>query len=484
MKILKVIACVFLLPIMGYTQAITFTKYYDYGQEAAYNILELNDGYLMATMVGQPALPRKVYIIKTDFYGDTLWVKYYGNSTDQLSINSLIRTYDGNYIVGTDNKDYNIFRKYSFLLKIDSNGDSLWLKKIYPPGSDRYNSQFVIECTDHGFLITGQQVDSLITDGDALIIKTDSLGNYQWSKTFGGPLFDAALSSVELPDKSFLTLGWTRSFSFGNRDLYLIKTDSLGNLIWQKHYGTTFLDGGTGITKTSDGNYLLAGYKGNSSTGLVDAWLLKIDTSGSILWQKTLTNSGEAEIWWARELVDGTIVGAGSKSNPSFTLDSAWIVKTDGLGNKLWERGFVSNNNYSYFRDVQPTSDGGFACVGFVFTGPSGNEDGWLIKLDSMGCDSSGCATYTGVGINEINNEGEFSLYPNPVTDLLTIRFSYSLFSVCDISVYNMLGEQVYTTKTFVQKQTVIPVSQLPPGMYFLSLKYEGQTVAKKFVKR
>lgn len=483
MKYLKVMVCACLMTFSITAQTITFTKYYDFQYEEFFNVLELSDGYLMTASSGSTISTLHALIIKTDFNGDTIWVKHYGDTLQRYEIGGLLKTSDGNFVTGTRLRSYTLFKQSIYLLKFDNNGDTLWSRTIFAPGSDQYFGLFITECSDKGFLITGEQTDSLVTDGNVFIVKTDSLGNEEWSKNFGGIEFDAGHSSIELPDQGFLTLGWTRSFGLGSRDLYLIKTDSLGNLKWQKTYGTVYLDSGTGITKTADGNYLLAGGKGMSSTPSGGAWLIKVDTAGTVLWQETLIYTMDCEIWWAHELQDHSIVAAGSKSDALNTVDSAWVGKTDSVGNLLWERSFISNNDQSYFRDVLPTTDGGFACVGFAYKGPTGNEDGWLIKLDSLGCDSSGCASYTGVGIEDLNNETEFSLYPNPVKDNLNIRFKFSMYGVCDVTVYNMLGEQVYVNRTFVQKQTSIPVTQLPSGMYFISLKYEGQTVARKFIK-
>ncbi len=483
MNFIKVLVCVFLFPMCLNAQTITFTKYYDFGIDGCFNVLELNDGYLTATMAAHPFYPQNIYIVKTDFYGDTLWTKEYGSNNDYFIIYMLIKTSDSNFLLGCFRHDINLINTRLYLMKINSLGDTLWTREYVASSPYHYNGCYGIETSDKGFLITGQKSDSLLTDGDLLICKTDSAGNFQWLKTYGGSQFDAGYSSIELADKGFLTVGWTRSFGLGNRDLYLIKTDSLGNFKWQKTYGTTFADGATGITKTADGNYLIGGYKGIPSVSSIRPWLIKVDTAGIILWEKTYANT-KGEIQWARELPDGSIAGVGSLENASGNPDSAWIVKTDAQGIMLWDRGFVSYNDESYFRDFQPTSDGGFICAGFVFEGPTGTQDSWLIKLDSLGCDSFGCANYTNVGINDINYEDEFSVYPNPANDFLTIRFSYSLFSVCDIKVYNMLGEEVYNSRTFIQKQTAIPVSHLTPGIYFLSLRYEGQMVTRKFVKK
>ena len=179
-----------------------------------------------------------------------------------------------------------------------------------------------------------------------------------------------------------------------------MRTDSLGNEIWHKTYGNSNdSETGIGITNTYDGNFLLAGDKG---PGTLDrGWLVKIDSNGTIIWSNILNPINESELWWARELPNGKIISVGTFSDFTNKLGGGLLL-TDSVGDLKWFRVFTSGTSDAFFRDVRQTTDGGFICAGFVFDGLNGNQDAWIVKLDSLGCDSSGCATYT--GINDLTN--------------------------------------------------------------------------------
>lgn len=193
-----------------------------------FNIIVLPNNYFSAMTSGFPILPRKTVLVKTNLNGSTLFQKEYGAINEIMSPYSFIETSDGNFNVGC--YGYNSITQafFLFLLKVNLNGDSLSSKYINSPPGFNYFGNYIIETSDKGFLITGEIADSSSpqpNDGDLLILKTDSLGNELWHKTFGGPKFDAGFSSIELSDKCFLSIGWTRSFGFGNstnRDYYLV----------------------------------------------------------------------------------------------------------------------------------------------------------------------------------------------------------------------------------------------------------------------
>jgi hypothetical protein len=356
-----------------------------------------------------------------------------------------------------------------------------------PPPGYNYYSQYVIETADKGFLVTGQKGDSQNTDADGCLVKTDSVGNVQWIKTVGGNNFDAFYSSVQLPDQSYLSIGWTRSFGFGNNfnhDGYLVKTDSAGNFLWQKTIGTIDEENYMGISKTSDGNFLLAGGKYYYSTDTLEPQIIKIDTAGNIIWTRTYSTTHYCELWWARECPDGSIVAVGSKSHPlNGQIDDGWIIKTDSAGNKQWERQFRQSTQHCYFRDVQPTTDGGYIAAGFAFKGASNTQDAWLVKLDSLGCDSVGCATYvTGIAPSPLERAG-VRLFPNPAKEYVTISFLHSVFTACRVRIIDIMGKEVYRQSLFIQKQISLPVSTFASGIYVVELNYEGRKEYQKFVK-
>jgi hypothetical protein len=468
-------------------QTITFNKTYNSGVDVITTVLEVNDGYMAIMLPSYPQFPQYLDILKTDFYGNVIWQKLYGDSSNSYSNYGLIKTYDGNFVTGAFLYKPNLNTVVIQLMKLDSLGDSLWTKNTFAPIGFVYNSSYIIETSDKGFLVTGQIEDTLGNDGNAFILKTDSLGNEQWHKIYGGIRFDAFQSSVQLSDNSYLSFGWTRSFGFGNntnRDAYLVKTDSAGNFVWQKTFGTTDYETGFGITTTIDSNYLLSWTQYYFNNNTITSFITKIDTGGNVIWQHGINSPVSNELWWAREKNDKTIIAVGDKNNPVIQKDEGWIVKYDSVGNWIWQRTFLVNNDYSYLRDIQPTTDDGYIAAGFVFTGASGNEDGWLVKLDSMGCDSAGCPTMTSVNSPpSLSEDSRLQLYPNPAKEKIVIAFPHSLFSAARITIYDVMGKQVFQMPAFIQKQISVPVYQLSSGIYFVEINYEGKKERVKFVK-
>jgi len=200
------------------------------------------------------------------------------------------------------------------------------------------------------------------------------------------------------------------------------------------------------------------------------------------LWSKKY-DDGSGELWWAKERFDGTIVAAESSDDNFVNKDDGYIVKTDSAGNLVWDRLINYNGDHSYFRDFDFTSDGGYICAGFVFSGASGTQDAWLVKLDSNGCDSLGCASYVGLFENSNVHQEEVKLWPNPAIDAITISFNYTCAGYLSWNLYNTEGKINKTGKVFFQKSFIFNTIELQPGIYLLQLETDGGRITKKFIK-
>src|ERR1043165_9729601 len=121
---------------------------------------------------------------------------------------------------------------------------------------------------------------------DVYVIKTDAYGNKIWSRTFGGSADDEANEIIVTADGNLLIAGTTNSFGAGGSDIYLIKIDTTGALLWQKFYGGAGNESGEDIMIAQDGNYLVTGITSSYGTGLRDTWLLKMNTAGTVIWTK------------------------------------------------------------------------------------------------------------------------------------------------------------------------------------------------------
>lgn len=459
-------------------QFITFNKNYDNATELLFNILPLPNGGYMANMSSYFSLDGKfIGILKVNNYGNIVYLKKYGLSNELNISYSFIETIDGNYITGCYSYFYDTKEHNCYLMKVDANGDSIWKKNIHAPSGFGFYSTYVTETANGELVITGQRCDTLNpypADCDILILKTDSAGNELWHKSFGGSEYDAAYSVVETPDKGFLCLGWTRSFGFSNsqnRDIYLVKTDSLGNLEWQKTFGNANHETGIGITKTADGNYLLAGSTYNFTASSMQSNIIKIDDFGDIIWYGNYGFNPSNELWWAREVpTTNHIVAVGSRLQPNGT-DDGWIIKTDSSGNQIWERAYRKHNDGSYFRDVQPTGDGGFICAGFVVTGDFGNQDGWLVKLDSAGCLNWSCGVLTDVmDMDGQQTNRSIFIYPNPAREVIIVSTKNLLDDYFQIIIYDNTAKEVLN-KSFpvIPGQTwPVNINGLSKGLYLI----------------
>jgi len=480
LKKINILVVILLCGHLCNAQVTTFDTTFHNAVDLIFTVLPEGNEYL--TVMGSYVFPQGQFIIyKLDSNGNIINSKQYGQPDEHYFIQSLIKTSDSLFVTGCYVRDNNTGKRQAVIVKFDINGDTLWSSKWMPPTGWNYNSQYLIETSDKGFLITGQLVDSLISDGEFFILKMDSLGNYEWESVFGGPNFDCAFSSIETPDKGFLTLGWTGSFGFGNannRDILLVKWDSLGNYQWYKTYGTTESEGGIGIVECSDGNYLLSCYRYNQFTNSSTGKVIKVDGLGNLIWQQDY-NSNRSEFWWARERSNYEIIAIGSERNSNIK-DDGFIVCTDSSGNEKWRRLYRVGTNHCYFRDVQETPDGGIICAGFVFQGASGGQDGWLVKLDSTGCLSAGnCGVPTGLFDAPSVTGYDMSIYPNPVKDQSVIKIdglpprlmneSYRL------RVYDLQGRLVQSPETgFLVANTWIQCifkrGALNSGVYLLEV--------------
>jgi hypothetical protein len=226
--------------------------------------LTLDGGYIIAGRIAG------IGLIKTDSLGDTLWTKSYGGVWSYYD-NSVQQTLDEGYIiVGT-----NGFSVY--LIKTDSLGNTLWTKTDYDTlGSNQGNS--VQQTSDGGYIITGYTYGSGAGSADVYLIKTDSLGDSLWTRTYGGSSFDEGHSVRQSFDGGYIITGRTSSFGAGREDVYVIKTDSLGDTLWTRTYGEIHDDWGSSIQQTFDGGYIIAGFTGSWTS----VYLIKTNESGMV----------------------------------------------------------------------------------------------------------------------------------------------------------------------------------------------------------
>jgi ribosomal protein S11 len=198
-------------------------------------------------------------------------------------------------------------------------------------GEDYDYANSVRQTSDGGYIVAGYEYDPW---GDnPFLIKTDTKGNIIWAKTYGGTGWDEANSVQQTSDGGYIVAGWTRSFGAGRNDIFLIKTDAKGNIIWAKTYGGTSSDYANSVQQTSDGGYIVAGGTWSFGAGYRDIFLIKTDANGNVQWAKTYGETSSDYANSVQQTSDGGYIVAGGTYSFGAGNYDIFLIKTDAKGN-------------------------------------------------------------------------------------------------------------------------------------------------------
>jgi hypothetical protein len=342
--------------------------------------------------------------------GDTLWTRTYGG-IDSDGCYSVQETSDGGYIVGGQTWSFGVGCYDVWLLKTDSQGDTLWTRTY---GGSEYEFRVSLDQTSDGGYVMIATTDSFGAGGyDIYLVRTDSQGNVLWTRTYGGNENDFGESVRQTYDGGFIIVAQTHSFGAGLSDLYLVKTDSEGDTLWTRTYGGIWSDWGESVEQTPDGGYIVAGGTHSFDLQYSNVFLLKTDPSGDTIWTRAygggLADWGES----VQQTSDGGYIIAGYTRSFGAGLWDMYVLRTDGRGDTLWTRTYGGSfGDYAY--SVQETSDGGYVIAGWTASFGAGFEDVYLVRTDSEG-DTLWTRTYGGWGSDgswavQTTSDGSFML--------------------------------------------------------------------------
>ena len=393
-----------------------------------------------------------IFVMKLDSVGDVQWKKTLGGSDNDRGVSISPTLHSGLVLVGwSDSEDGDLEgMKKSFsdilVVKLDSNGDVQWKKTI--GGSDNDRGLSISATLDSGLVLTGftssndgdfEDMNKLVSD--IFVIKLDSLGVIQWRKTFGGSGSDWGYSITTTSDLGVLITGYTESndvdfkgMNKGEKDIFVIKLDSLGDVQWKRTYGGTGGDEGWSITTTPDGGIIISGY--------------------------TRSNNGD---------FDGMHKGQ----------YDIFVMKLDSLGDVQWKRTYGGTGN-DWGHSIATTSDGGPILTGysssndFDFNGiGKGGSDIFVITLDSNGNlnPSTSVTDYTSITPSLL-------VTPNPISTSSTVVFSTGTPTTVRIELLNTLGESVSVLHDgFMESgehRVSLGVSSVSSGLYYVRMTSEG----------
>ncbi|MDD5529934.1 MAG: T9SS type A sorting domain-containing protein [bacterium] len=415
-----------------------------------------------------------VYLIKTNSTGDTLWTKTFGG-TNWDEGHSVQETSDGGFIIAGYTESFGADTSDSsnvYLIRTNSTGDSLWTKIFGGTNWDEGHS--VQETSDGGFIIAGYTYSFGADNADVYLVRTNSTGDTLWTKTFGGIYWDYGNSIQKTSDGGFIIVGGTYSFGAGYYDVYLIKTNSMGDTLWTKTFGGTYWDEGYLVQETSDGGFVIAGYTYSFGAGNSDVYLIRTNSTGDILWAKTFGGINDDIGKSVQETSDGGFIIVGGTASFGTGYYDAYLIKTNSTGDTLWTKTFGGtywDEGYS----VQQVSDGGFIIAGYTGSFGAGYYDTYLIRVGAQGIEEQLAVSREQLAV---------SVKPNPFVKSTIIKYQIPVTSKVLLTLYDITGSCV---KTLVNEQksagtyiTPLNAEKLKTGIYFLTLSIDNHKEIQK----
>jgi uncharacterized delta-60 repeat protein len=258
-----------------------------------------------------------------------------------------------------------------------------WAKSY---GGNNFDIAYAIQNTsDGGYIVAGSTNSSGAGSNDAWVFKLNSTGSIVWQNSYGGIYYDDAASIQQTADGGYIVAGTTYSFGAQTGDFWLLKLNSGGSIAWQKTYGGSGDDEAYSVRQTSDGGYIVAGTTNSFGTPGYDAWVLKLNSAAGIVWSKTYGGSYFDIAYAIQNTSDGGYIVAGSTNSfDGGGYDHAWVLKLNSTGGITWQNTYGGYGN-DEASSVQQTADGGYIVAGDTNSSGAYYDNFWVFKLDSNG---------------------------------------------------------------------------------------------------
>jgi len=439
------------------------------GNDGAYSVCQATDGGYILTGWYQSQL----YLLKTDALGTETWSRIYGANPYDDEGNAVIQAADGGYVAAGCAKlspdDWDVI-----LAKTDAAGLPVWEKTFAYSQEDGGNS--IVAASDGGYAIAGT-INIPGNGQDLLLLKTDGDGNESWHRTYGETGTEYAYALITCSDGGYAIAGMN-SNPTPLPGAYLVKTDASGNELWSKTYGGTGTsdDRAYTILETPDHGFILAGSNFYSLTEQ-DAWLIRTDSAGNELWNRTYGGSARDVFYSIAEAFEGGYLIAGLTYSTGAGESDLWIVKTDADGNELWAKTY-GGATIDAARSIKRTSDQGYYIIaGYTNSFGAGDYDAWYMKFgEPSAVEEPPCEP-----VNEL------TIKVNPSANTARISFSLSEPDCVSLKAYDVSGKLVKTIRqgTMTDGDHILDwnTEGLGRGVYFIRLETATGAASTRIVK-
>jgi hypothetical protein len=430
-----------------------------------------------------------IYALKLDSNFNYKWSRAYGGNNVEWGY-SVQQTFDGGYIVSGFTNSFGAGGYDVYLIKLKTNGDTLWTK-VY--GGANWDFGYSVKQTkDSGYIICGETYSYGNGMADIYIIRTNKNGDTIWTRTFGGANNDIGQKVVIYKDTIYMIVGETTSFGAGNRDLYLLSVNQSGNLLFSKTYGSTKNDYGTNLDVTNDNGFVMIGASDSINAGDLDFYTIRTDSLGNSIWQQftgnTLSDIGRdvIELGNGNFVLCGTCDGCGTfgKGLLMQLLNSGgWWLSGPAFGGPMDEEGY----------SVIETFSNELVFAGTTTSYGQGFEDIYIVYLDTNNIVMNYNLVITNyadttcpLGFQQTDTQPEHvNIYPNPFQGQTVAHISPQLLSKGELKmeIMDCLGNKVQIAANIDDTQVIINGSNLAPGVYFYhltnnkSFSYSGKLI-------
>lgn len=445
-------------------------------------------------------------LVKIDSLGNEQWSALYHDFGHDSYITSLFQDSNGNYIF-SGRPDGTVINE-CVMTKVNSSGNLLWSRNFSIPGYHSDIASHCLETNDGKYAMAMNQYYG--GSYYVSLIKLETNGNILWEKNFSDSINYIARCNwiAQTTDHGFIITGE----AYGQY-CYLLRTDSTGNPLWCKIYSLSFSNNpGTCVKQTLDGGYIIT--TSNFLTGGGYANIIKTDSVGQIQWTKTLSGSEYHFLFSVEQTADSNFVFAGGVGDYNSISQKLLIVKMDQVGDTLWTKTYQSGGNFNLTGlKINETEDRGLLVLNQIFiaaqimkTDQNGNlncgqsysttlitqytsqaNDAILTVDSTLGQTnkslnrqpyppSSNISCLSLGSENDLDIQINISLFPNPATEKIAISCSVQIQA---IRIYNSLGVLLIKIKY----ESEINISNLSPGIYFISIQTKERELFRKLIK-
>ncbi|MBU1937256.1 T9SS type A sorting domain-containing protein, partial [bacterium] len=415
-----------------------------------------------------------------DMNGDSIWGRSYNIGGGETCL-SAKQTLDGGYIIAGFASDSGGWFKDVWLFKIDENGDSLWSRTFGGNSDEQCFS--VQETSDGGYILAGFTSSFGAGSTDFWLVKVNANGDSLWSRTYGGSGYEECRSIQQTLDGGYILAGYTMSFGAGERDFWLVKTDSSGDSLWSRTFGGNRRDDCYSAQQTADGGYILAGYTGSYGAGNADFWLVKTGPDPIIPFppgafervlpeDSTLFDVPDVEFVWTRSIDPNgdDVTYLFHIESPTFPfLDTTDYTTTDTsiVVDIPWPLEHL-DEIHTFYWTVHAAAEGD--------TVEASNGEG-LFYMDIIGIADEASV---------MPLKYSLSAYPNPFNPSTRITFDLKKAGHVSLKVFDLLGREVAILVDEVHPAGIhnatFDGSDLPSGIYFYRLQAGDFVQTKKMV--